>query len=50
MTDYGTPQRQRFLRQLKYMAWLRALYVAAVGVAVGSTLAAIITVATRGHQ
>ena len=49
MTDYATKERKRFLRQMKYLAALRALYVAIVGLAVGSTLAAIITVTTRGH-
>lgn len=49
MTDYHTANRQRFLRQLKWMRVLHAAYAALVAVSVGATLAAVLTLFTRGH-
>ena len=50
MTDYGTQDRQRFLRQLRYMAALRALYIAICGLSLGALLWAVIHLFSKGHS
>ena len=47
MIDYGTPGRRKFLRQIRILAFLRAVYVALVGVSVGATVGAFIILFTR---
>lgn len=49
MTDYGKADRQRFLRQVRLLAWLRRFYVALGGLSIGAALVAIFNTIPKGH-
>lgn len=42
MIDHGFNDRQRFLRQLRRMEWVRRLYLALVWLSIGAVLGAIL--------
>ena len=49
MTDYGREDRQRFLRQLRCMAALRAVCVALPFLLIAGALAAVVRLFMKGH-
>ena len=49
MIDYGRKDRQRFLRQLRCMAALRALGVAVPFLLIAGVLAAVARLFVKGH-
>ncbi len=49
MTDYATKERQKFLREVKYMQRLQYVYAALAGLSVAWLLATIANLFTKGH-
>lgn len=50
MTDYGTNDRRRFLRQVRLLALLRTLYIGVAVLSAGIALGAVVNLFSKGIQ